>query len=124
MYSVIGFDGKYHKFNYSKNKARKYRKNKSSYHKEAKEIIKDLWPNHSLYEEVTLPGSKRLGRKSLLYADFFLPELTLIIEVHGQQHYEYCPFFHKDKMDFVIAKKRDSDKIEWCDLNEIKIINC
>ena len=72
---------------------------------------------------MTLPGSKRVGRSSLLNADFFIPELMLIVEVHGKQHYEYCSFFHSDKMDFLKSKKRDADKIEWCNLNNIKIVS-
>lgn len=122
MFRVTGLDGKEYRFNYSKNKHRNFRSNKSSYHKQAKKLIKDNWPSYALYEEVTLPGSKRLGRNSLLYADFFLPELMLMIEVHGQQHYKYCSFFHKNRMDFIRSKKRDADKIEWCHLNEIKIV--
>lgn len=122
MFKVIGFDSKEHKFNFTKNRHRKYHTNKSSYHKLARELIKELYPSSSLYEEVTLPGSKKLGRPSLLFADFFLPELMLMVEVHGEQHYKYLSFFHKDKMDFLIAKQRDVDKIEWCQLNGIKII--
>ena len=121
MIRVIGFDQREHKFNFVKNKSRKYLENKSSLHTKTREIIKELFPNLSVYEEVTLPGSKRIGRSSLLYADFFIPELMLIIEAHGRQHYQYCSFFHKDKMDFLNAKKRDLDKIEWCEINNIKI---
>lgn len=119
---VIGFDNKEHKFNFSKNKKRRYQENKSSLHSKTREILKELFPRLSIYEEVTLPGSKRIGRSSLLYADFFIPELMLIIEVHGKQHYEYCSFFHKDIMDFLKSKKRDSDKIDWCLINDIKIV--
>lgn len=122
MIRVIGFDNKEHKFNFSKNKKRKYQDNKSSLHYKVRELIRDIFPNLSLYEEVTLPGSKKIGRTSLLYADFFIPELMLIVEVHGKQHYEYCSFFHKDKMDFLKSRKRDSDKIEWCELNGIKLV--
>jgi hypothetical protein len=121
MIRVIGFDQREHKFNFAKNKSRKYLENKSSLHTKTREIIKELFPNLSVYEEVTLPGSKKIGRASLLYADFFIPELMLIIEAHGRQHYQYCSFFHKDKMDFLNAKKRDLDKIEWCEINNIKI---
>ena len=124
MIRVIGFDQREHKFNFAKNKSRKYLENKSSLHTKTREIIKELFPNLSVYEEVTLPGSKRIGRSSLLYADFFIPALMLIIEAHGRQHYQYCPFFHKDKMDFLNAKKRDLDKIEWCEINNIKIAVC
>jgi hypothetical protein len=122
MIRVVGFDQKEHKFNFVKNKSRKYLQNKSSLHTKTREIIKDLFPNLSVYEEVTLPGSKKIGRSSLLYADFFIPELMMIVETHGRQHYQYCSFFHKDKMDFVNAKKRDLDKIEWCEINNIKIV--
>ena len=119
MFRVVGFDNKEHKFNYAKNRVRKFLKNKSSLHVLARELIEELFPGLSVYEEVTLPGSKTLGRSSLLYADFFIPDSMLVIEVHGRQHYEYCSFFHKDKIDFINAKKRDADKIEWCEMNDI-----
>jgi len=122
MFRVIGFDNKQHLFNYAKNRVRKFLKNKSSLHTLARDIIKEMFPGLAIYEEVTLPGSKRLGRSSLLYADFFIPDAMLVIEVHGRQHYQYCSFFHKDKIDFVNAKKRDTDKIEWCEMNNIKIV--
>jgi len=120
--TVIGFDGKEHKFNYSKYNYRKNRGNKSSHHKRAYSVIKELFPNLSVYEEVTLPGSKRIGRKTLLYADFFIPDLMLVIEVHGKQHYKYIPFFHDTKMNFIKAKQRDSDKKEWCEMNDIDLL--
>lgn len=122
MHKVIGFDGREHKFNFPKNRYRKFTDDKSSLHLQARDLIKETWPNRSIYEEVTLPGSKKPGRKSLLYADFFLPELMLVIEVHGKQHYEYCPFFHKDRLHFVACCQRDRDKIEWCRMNDIDII--
>jgi len=118
---VIGFDNKEHPFRYTKNKHRKNRK-KSKHHLEARELIKELFPTNSVYEEPTLPGSKKLGRSSYLYADFFIPDYMLIIEVHGRQHYEYTSFFYKNKMDFVKAKQRDRDKIEWCEMNNFKIV--
>jgi hypothetical protein len=122
MIYVTGFDGKDHKFNYHKNKSRKSRSNKSSYHKEARDLISNLLGNYSVYEEVTLPGSKKLSRASLLYADFYIPELALIIEVHGEQHYNYSHFFHKNKYNFFKSKNRDKDKIEWCEINEIDVV--
>ena len=35
-----------------------------------------------------------------LYYDFVIPELKIIIEVHGEQHYEFIPFFHGDEEQF------------------------
>lgn len=122
MIKVTGFDNKQHSFNFSKNKKRRYQEDKSSLHEKARKIIKDLFPRASVYEEVTLPGSKKIGRPSFLYADFFIPEMMLVIETHGKQHYEYCSFFHKNKIDFLKSRKRDREKIEWCNMNNIKIV--
>mgnify|MGYP001410317700 CR=1 FL=1 len=122
MMRVVGFDGRDHKFNFTKNRFRKSRSNKSSYHIQARKLLSDYFSQYSIYEEVTLPGSKRPARKSLLYADFFIPEVMLIVEVHGEQHYKFCSFFHKSKADFFKSQKRDKDKIEWCRLNDIDIL--
>ena len=112
---VVGLDGEEYKFNYSKYKNRSNRDGKSNLHLECRELLRSLLKGYSIYEEVTLPGCKTL------YADFFVPDISLIVEVHGQQHYEYTPFFHKSKADFLIGKKRDKDKILFCELNEISI---
>ena len=118
---IIGLDGREHKWNFSKYYKRKQRANKSKPHMQALELVKSLYPHYTIYEEVTLPGSQITGRRSLLFADLFLPDLPMIVEVHGKQHYEYVPHFHKDRMGFAQAKKRDRDKIEWCEINDITI---
>jgi hypothetical protein len=118
---VVGFDGREHNWNYSKYYNRKARSGKSKPHKKALLLVKSLYPQYTIYEEVTLPGSRTNGRRSLLFADLFLPSLPMIVEVHGKQHYEYIPHFHGDKMGFVNAKRRDKDKVEWCGLNDITI---
>lgn len=122
MFKVIGFDNKEHVFNYSKHNKRKYDTNKSSLHIKARELIKELFSQYSVYEEITLPGSKRAVKQSLLFADFYIPDLALVVEVHGQQHYEYSSFFHKSVLHFYQCKKRDKDKIEWCENNGIEVI--
>lgn len=118
---VVGLDGREYNWNYSKYYKRKSRSGKSKAHNEALELVESLYPYYTVYEEVTLPGSQIIGRQSLLFADLFLPQLSLIVEVHGQQHYEYTPYFHGDRMGFVRACKRDRDKAEWCRLNDISI---
>lgn len=43
-----------------------------------------------------------------LRCDFYLPEYDLLIEFHGQQHYDYIPFFHRNgEEDLVKQKRRD-----------------
>jgi hypothetical protein len=114
---VIGFDGRSYKI-----KLPKYQRAAcSKYHKKAKEIITQIFPFEPIHEEVVLPGSKCRFTGSL-YADFFLPNQIMIVEVHGEQHYKYLPFFHSSKLDFMKSQKRDKQKIEWCNLNNIKIV--
>lgn len=88
-------------------------RNKSSPHTKALSLLEKLFPNTVIYEEITIPDG--------LYLDLFIPSLDLIVEVHGKQHYEFVPFFHKTKANFLIAKKRDRDKIEWATLNKFSI---
>ena len=95
---------------------------RSKYHIRARGLLKELFSSYRILEEVKLPGSTALNRKSVLYVDFYIPTISLAIEVHGEQHYEYNPFFHKSKADFLKAKARDEDKIEWCKLNNIRIV--
>jgi hypothetical protein len=95
---------------------------RSKYHIRARKLLKELFHSYRILEEVKLPGSTELHRKSVLYLDFYVPSITLAVEVHGQQHYEFSPFFHRSKADFLKAKARDEDKITWCELNGITLI--
>jgi len=61
-------------------------------------------------------------KKGVLFLDFLIPQIKLGIEVHGQQHYEYTQFFHKNKAEFMLAKAKDEDKIEWCEINKVDLI--
>jgi hypothetical protein len=97
-------------------------KKRSKYHIRARKLLKELFHSYRILEEVKLPGSTELHRKSVLYLDFYVPSITLAVEVHGQQHYEFSPFFHRSRADFLKAKARDEDKITWCELNGITLI--
>jgi hypothetical protein len=120
---VLGINGKeyvwnltgYDIFNDDKRK-------RSKYHLRARNLLKEIYHSYRILEEVKLPGSTALNRKSVLYLDFYVPSIKLGVEVHGEQHYEFSPFFHKSKADFLKGKARDEDKIEWCKLNDINII--
>lgn len=72
-------------------------------------------------EEISLPGSKEPGKKEL-YADFFLPRVRLVCECHGEQHQKQNAFFHKTKFDFFDSKRRDQRKRDWCEMNQVDIL--
>lgn len=113
---VVGFDGRSYNLQFNRNI------NKGSKgHELARTLLKKIFPNDIIYEEVTLRGSKRFNKPDL-YADFIIPAHRVLVEVHGDQHYEQNNFFHDGKLDFIEGQKRDKRKIEWCELNNITYI--
>jgi len=119
---IVGFDGNNKTWNLTKYVPDKDdKRHRSKNHLRAREILRKLFPRDRILEEVSLPGSNRKGRNSLLYADFFIPSHKLIVEVHGQQHYEFVEFYHKTKGEYYRSRKRDRDKIDWCEMNSLRI---
>lgn len=95
------------------------RENASNNHVEAISLIREMFPAVTVFEECLIP----LGIKDKhLYIDIFIPDLFLAIEVDGNQHDKYNPFFHKDKRAFAKQKFNDSLKESWCELNNITLI--
>ncbi len=91
---------------------------RSKLHLAARKLLSTEFPTLQLLEEVSVKIQPRLT----LYLDFYIPLLHTAIEVHGAQHYSYTSFYHKRKWDFVIQKKNDAFKLEWCNLNHIDLI--
>lgn len=111
---VIDFDGKEHILKLQgKQVLNDDIRPKSSYHLEARKLLKRLYPFSPIYEEVYLPCG--------LYVDFLIPAKRLAFEVDGKQHSEFVPHFHGSKAGFLKSQKRDSMKIEFCQLNNIKL---
>ncbi len=92
------------------------KRKRSSYHLQARELLKKLFPCERILEEVELPGSNGLA------ADFFIPMQKLIVEVHGEQHYQFVAYFHKTDEEFLDSRKRDLRKQEWCDINNLELV--
>jgi hypothetical protein len=84
----------------------------------ARLLLKDIYPTLQILEEIPIP----LRRSETLYLDFYLPLLKKCIEVHGEQHYKFVPFYHQNIMGFAKQKKRDNEKQEWCRNNNIEYI--
>jgi hypothetical protein len=120
---VIGINGKEYVWNLAGYdvKANDTR-SRSKYHLRARILLKDIFHSYRILEEVKLPGSTARHRRGVLYLDFFIPQVNMAIEVHGQQHYEFNPFFHKNKADFVLSQAKDYDKMEWCRINKLRLV--
>jgi hypothetical protein len=115
--NVLDLDGNTVSWHIVGNMTKSYQQ-KSSYHLKARELIKKLYPTMQILEEVPI----YVRRSEVLYLDFYLPLNRKCIEVHGEQHYEFIPFYHSNKLSFLKAKKRDKDKKEWCEINGISYI--
>lgn len=93
-------------------------KSRSKLHSKARRILYELFPTMQIMEEV--PINARPGTTQ--YLDFYINQIKLCVEVHGEQHYKFNSLFHSSARDFLEQKKRDIDKIEWCELNNITYI--
>lgn len=98
----------------------KPRDNASKGHKLAIQMIKDELPSAVILEEVSIRVTTR--DKSRQYLDIYLPKRDLVIEVHGRQHKEFVLHFHGSKKEFRKAQLKDRQKKEWCELNELRLI--
>lgn len=59
---------------------------------------------------------------SRLELDFYIPDLCLAIEVQGDQHFAFIPFFHKNQEGFALRKQRDREKADLCYGRDIRLV--
>ena len=74
-----------------------------------------LIPNHSASWLLT-----EFNRR--LQLDVYLPSLNMAIEVQGEQHLEYIPYFHKSPEGFYEQLERDRKKRELCSRNNVLLL--
>ncbi len=82
----------------------------------AKKFFKQYWKSHVVYEEFPVYGTR-------LRVDLINFTKKIAIEVHGQQHFKFNKFFHSNsRIKFFQSMKRDWEKTEWLELNDIKLV--
>ncbi len=91
------------------------RKN-SKNHNIIKEIHLACFPNNSIVQNYYIE-LQVFGKKSRCEFDIVDHTLKLIIEINGEQHYKFVPYFHKSKSDFTMQQVRDEEKKNWAILN-------
>jgi uncharacterized UPF0160 family protein len=92
--------------------------NKSDLHIKTRELLVKKFPTLQVLEEVPVHVTK----SDVLYLDFYLPLKKVCIEVQGEQHFKFVAFYHQTTLGFVKSQKRDRQKKEWCEINDIKYI--
>ena len=116
--NVTDLEGNITKWNLSGYIANGSMTKKSRLHLQARELIKECHPTLQILEEVPIS----IRRSETLFLDFYIPLHSLCVEVHGQQHYSFVPHYHGNMLGFAKAKKRDREKLEWCELNGITVV--
>ena len=75
-------------------------------------LIHDLPPTITKYNY--RPDWLRSQNGTRLELDIYLPETKIAIEVQGEQHYMFIPFFHKTHEAYEEQRVRDQEKINLC----------
>ncbi len=116
---IINLDGEQYNWKAKGRSANNIVRPCSNLHKKARILLQEIYPLELILEEVLIPITNSVN----LYLDFYIPSLKLSIEVNGKQHYFYTPYFHKSKLNFLKAKVKDKQKVEFCKLNNITLIH-
>ncbi len=114
---IIGLDDKEYTINLSRY-ARCRPTRCSSLHLQARKLLKHLTGRINIFEEVPLLGTSHPP----VIVDFLIPDLNLLIEVQGEQHYEQNSLFHKSNLDFKKGQARDRLKLNWAEINGFILI--
>ncbi len=80
------------------------------------ELVTKLFPRNVIRREAS---PKWLGRQRL---DIYLPELSLVLEHQGKQHYTPIPVFGGEAA-FGETKKRDKLKRTLCTENDVTVVD-
>lgn len=89
----------------------------SSFSDEVLSLIIKLFPEIKIKQEEMI-----MYKGQRLFLDFWLPQLNLVIEVHGRQHDEFVEHFHDDGAGYRASRKRDALKEEWAGINEYSFV--
>lgn len=91
---------------------------KSSLHIRARNLLTRAYPTLQILEEVPI----NVHKSETLYLDFYLPLKKMCVETHGEQHYKFVAHYHTNALGFIRHKKRDREKREWCEINNITFV--
>lgn len=77
---------------------------------EVKRFLYPFWRTAVVTEETRIPGTR-------MRIDLINWTKRVVIEVSPQSSHSYNSFFHKSRVGFSAAVKRDLDKGRWCEAN-------
>ena len=91
-------------------------KSRSKAQYKVKQFFKRYWFDHICYEEFPVYGT-------MMKIDLLNASKKIAIEVDGEQHEEFNPFFHQgSRLNYLYSIGRDYKKEEWLEKNGFKLI--
>jgi len=91
------------------------KKTRSKFQDEVKRFLYKYWKDDVVFEELRMVETR-------LTFDFFNANKKIAIEVQGQQHTKFVPFFHGSRAKFLQQLKRDCKKYDFCQINEVTLV--
>jgi hypothetical protein len=91
------------------------KQSRSKFQSQTKNFLKPYWQHDIVFEEFRLVGTR-------LSFDFYNANKKIIIEVQGAQHTKFVKFFHGNRLKFLQQLKRDDKKYEFCEKNNLKLV--
>ncbi len=90
-------------------------KSRSKFQRTVKTFLYPYWRYDAVFEEFRVLGTQ-------LTLDFYNHTKKIAIEVQGAQHLQFVKHFHKTRANFVRQIRRDDKKMDFCELNKIKLL--
>ena len=91
-------------------------KSRSKLQFNVKQFFKKYWQNQIVYEEFPVYGTR-------MKVDLLNATIIIALEVNGDQHSSFNPFFHKNsRANYLSHIKRDVKKAEWLEDNSFLLI--
>lgn len=91
------------------------KKERSIFQTDVKQFLRPYLITHLVYSEFPVPST-------LLKIDIFDYTTKVAYEISGRQHTEFVKHFHKSKSAFLGQIKRDFKKIDFCEKNNIILV--
>lgn len=87
------------------------------------EIFKWLSEHAIPFEtQKVIPNENMFCKRHYLTVDFYLPDLNLIIEMNGEQHYQYVEHFHTKDWTLEDQQIRDDTLRAYCKTHKISLL--
>ena len=92
------------------------KKSRSKIQFKTKQVLKEYWENHIVYEEFPVYGTR-------MKVDFLNATKKIAVEVNGRQHTSFNKFFHDNsRQKYLQSIKRDHKKLEWLEANDFAVL--